>query len=42
MSLDLQTIRERRDYFASVLMCKHIHGLAPHCLSNYGCRNPWL
>ena len=33
-SLKLQTIRERRDHFLSVLMFKSIHGPAPHYLSN--------
>ena len=33
-SLAIQTIRQRRDYFLSVLMFKHIHGLAPHYLCN--------
>ena len=33
-SLKIQTIRQRRDYFLSVLMFKAIHGLAPHCLCN--------
>ena len=33
-SLNIQTIRQRRDYFLSVLMFKAIHGLAPHYLCN--------
>ena len=33
-SLKIQTIRQRRDYFLSVLMFKAIHGLAPHYLCN--------
>ena len=33
-SLKIQTIRQRRDYFLSVLMFKAIHGLAPHHLCN--------
>ena len=28
------TIRQRKDYFLSVLMFKAIHGLAPHFLYN--------
>ena len=36
-SLEIQTIRQRRDYFLSVLMFKCIHGLAPHNLIL-----PWL
>ena len=32
--LKIQTIRQRRDYFLSVLMFKAIHGLAPHYLCN--------
>ena len=32
--LDLYTIRERRDYFLTTLMCKAIHGIAPHYLSD--------
>ena len=34
-SLKIQTIRQRRDYFLSVLMFKAIHALAPHYC-------PWL
>ena len=33
-SLTIQTIRQRRDYFLSVLMFEYIHGLAPHYLCN--------
>ena len=33
-SLKIQTIRQRRDYFLSVLIFKAIHGLAPHYLSS--------
>ena len=33
-SLKIQTIRQRRDYFLSVLMFRDIHGLAPHYLCN--------
>ena len=33
-SLTIQTIRQRRDYFLSVLIFKAIHGLAPHYLCN--------
>ena len=33
-SLKIQTIRQRRDYFLSVLMFKAIHGLAPHYVCN--------
>ena len=33
-SLKIQTIRQRRDYFLSVLMFKAIHGLAPQYLCN--------
>ena len=32
--LNLQTVKERRDYFLCVLMFKCIHGLAPNYLSN--------
>ena len=33
-SLGVQTIRQRRDYFLSVLIFKCIHDLAPHYLCN--------
>ena len=33
-SLKIQTIRQRKDYFLSVLMFKAIHGLTPHYLCN--------
>ena len=33
-SLDLYTIRERRDYFLTTLMFKAIHGIAPHYRSD--------
>ena len=33
-SLKIQTVRQRRHYFLSVLMFKTIHGLAPHYLCN--------
>ena len=32
--MKIQTIRQRREYYLSVLMFKAIHGLAPHYLCN--------
>ena len=34
LTLKLQTIRKRRDYFLCIPMLKCIHGLAPHYLCN--------